>query len=51
MPSLKMTENATRKCNKKMQEVEGRAKQAYEFVEVQEEAQKEVCYLQQCKFR
>lgn len=42
MLSVKI-ENATRKCNKKMQKVEGRAKHAYVFVEVQEEAQKEVC--------
>lgn len=38
-----MIENATRKCNKKMQEVEGRAKEAYVFVEVEKEAQKDVC--------
>lgn len=43
MPSLKMIENAPRKCNKKMQEMEGREKQAYVSVEVQE-AQKEVYY-------
>lgn len=41
MPSLQVIENAARKCNKKTQEVEGRAKQIYVFVEVQEEVQKE----------
>lgn len=41
MPSLKVIENAARKCNRKMQEVEGRAKQIYVFVEVQQEVQKE----------
>lgn len=41
MPSLRVIENAIRKCNKKKQEVEGRAKRVYEFVEAQEEVQKD----------